>query len=107
MSDELPAGVFSVPLRWHVPEETPTYYATNMVLQFTKREFVVSFFQAFPPLLTGTAEEVEQQMSEMDALTARCVARIVIAPDRMPAFVEAFQGNLEQFQARHGSAEEL
>ena len=46
-----------VPIKWHYPDSIVTRYATNFVVQHTDREFIISFFEAWPPVIIGTPEE--------------------------------------------------
>jgi len=85
------SGGKAVPIQWSVGDFTPTYYATNMVAQVTDHEYIISFFELYPPLLVGTPEEVSEQATGMNNVTANCLARIVIAADRMPGIVDALQ----------------
>jgi hypothetical protein len=91
----------SVGVEWEVGDFTPTYYATNIVTQFTDHEFLLSFFELFPPLLVGTPEEIAAQAEQVETVKAQCLARVVIAADRMAGFVDALQGIVEQYQARN------
>lgn len=91
----------AVPIDWHVPEDLTCQYATNLVVQHTDHEFMISFFRAAPPLIIGTPEEQKAQLEELGRVRADCVARIIIAPGRMPEFVQVLQNSLEVYQSRH------
>lgn len=88
-----------VPVILQEPENTPSFYATNLVVQHTKYEFIISFFEVRPPLLWGPPEEKEKMLEEIDAIRSSCSARIVVAADRMPSFVQVLQDNLKTFLA--------
>jgi uncharacterized protein DUF3467 len=81
------------PIEWYVPDSIKSQYATNMVVQHTEQEFILSFFETRPPLLLGNL--TEEDIKAIPSIRAECVARIVIARDRMPKFVEALQTNLK------------
>ncbi len=75
------------------PEITPVY-ATNMVVQHTGQEYILSFFAIHPPVdleSSGMAQRYE-------TVPAQCVARVVISLDRMPAFVEVLSAHVAQSQ---------
>jgi hypothetical protein len=77
---------------------TPRYFANQMAVQHTGSEFLVSFFQLFPPLLQGTAEEKRKQLDELGAVSMPCVAQVIISPERMEEFIAALRVNLDRFR---------
>jgi hypothetical protein len=89
-----------VPLEWYVPEDLVSRYATNLVVQHSEHEFVISFFEIHPPLLLGTPEEIEAKLKQIESVQAHCVARIIVAAERMPEFLQVLQHNLDRYFAR-------
>lgn len=89
-----------VPIEWHIPEDIKTQYATNMLVQHTENEFIVSFFEAWPPFLSGTPEEIKAMLEELKSVRATCISRIVMSPQFMERVVKALQTNLERFKQR-------
>lgn len=89
----------AVPLEMFVPKEIRTKYATNMVVQHTEHEFNILFFEANPPMILGTDKEREETLKNLK-IQATCVAKIVVAANRMPDFVQAFQKNLRDFKKK-------
>ncbi len=100
MAEEIPEERRRVSVQFHTDPNLPTLYATNFTVQHTDHEFVVSFYEARPPLLLGTPEEVAAQLQKVGAIQANCVARIVVTPGRMTDFVEVLQKNFSRFQKR-------
>ncbi len=96
----------SIPLRYECPAELTSLYATNIVVQHTEHEFILSFFQAEDPILLGSPEENRARLEKMDAVAARCIARIIVAPGRMPAFVRDIKENLERYLAQTAQPQE-
>jgi len=86
-----------VPLVYHIPEDMPYRYATNLVVQHTEHEFILSFFRASPPFLLGSPEELKEQLAGLESIRADCIARVIVATSKMPEFVEALQANLGKF----------
>ena len=86
-----------VPLEWYVPGGTISRYATNMIVQHTDQEFVISFFESAPPLLIG--RPTKEQLEGLK-VRAECVARIIITKERMPIFLETLHTNFERFMAK-------
>lgn len=97
MSDEEKVIQSRIPIEWHVPESIKSVYATNIVVQHTEQEFIISFFMTKPPLIIGTV--TKEVLDSLQSIRAECVAQIIVASDRMPRFVKAFQTNLETFQS--------
>jgi len=86
----------AIPLEWHIPEGMVSRYATNIVVQHSAHEFTVSFFEVNPPVILGSIEERKAALQQMGSVRAECIARIIIAPGRMPAFIKALQTNMEK-----------
>ena len=101
MADEI-----RLPIEWVIDENTPTGYATNMIVQHTNHEFIISFFEMKPPLLIGDAEEQRQQAATVGSIKARCVSQITINAERMPHFIEALEQNYRQFVENRSQIED-
>jgi len=52
-----PEKTRGLPIKWQIPEDLISRYATNLVVQHTEHEFTISFFEAEPPILLGTPED--------------------------------------------------
>jgi uncharacterized protein DUF3467 len=75
-----------------------TAYATNMMVQSTDQEFIVIFFEARPPYITGdTVDERRAAAAKIEnTIDALEVARVVIAPDRLETFINLLQQQVER-----------
>jgi len=89
-----------VPIEYHVPDGVVSRYATNLVVRHGEHEFILSFFEVQPPIMLGTHEQVEEQWQTLDAIRAECVARVVVAAEKMPSFIEALQTNLAKYREK-------
>jgi hypothetical protein len=89
--------VFShpAPIAWYIPDDLPSRYATNFVVQAGANEFMLSFFEARPPIITGSVEEVKAKIEQIESVKAICVARIIISREQMPNIIRALQSQLE------------
>ena len=105
LTDEHQAEGRMVPIKWHIPASTVTRYATNFVVQHTEREFIISFFETWPPIILGTPEEKMAELLKIESATAECVARIVVAAERMPDLIRILQGNLDSYHSKLGDQE--
>lgn len=86
----------ALPLDWHIPDDMPVHYATNIVVQRLENEFLVSFFEIRPPIILGSPEKIAETIDGLKLIRANCVAQIIIAENKMPEFVKALQTNLEK-----------
>lgn len=82
-----------VKLNWHYQDNMTSKYSTNLVVQHTEHEFVLSFFEATPPILLSDKD------IDIDSVTAECVARIVIAPGRLQQFIDVLQKNVDIYKS--------
>ncbi len=85
-----------LPLEWHIPENIPVRYATNLVIQRLENEYLISFFEVLPPILLGTPEEIGEKLGTLNSVRANCVAKIIVSANKMPEFVSVMQRNLEK-----------
>ena len=47
----------NLPIQWDVPANIQSRYATNVVVQASQHEFVLSFFETHLPIFVGLPEE--------------------------------------------------
>lgn len=87
-----------VPIKYVIPDEIVTQYVTDMVIQHTDQEFLISFWEIQRPMLLGTEEERKAQIQMIEFVENRCVARFVITPDRMQRFLDAMKENVDRYQ---------
>lgn len=85
-----------VPLQWDHPENVISRYANNLVVQHNKDSFFLSFYEARPPIISGSPEEREQKTLDLKSVKAECVARIVVPAERMEEFVRVLQDNIQR-----------
>jgi hypothetical protein len=84
------APTFTAPIKWIIPDNLITRFATNMLVQSLEdKEFKISFFESKPPIILDPSAPPPQE------IVAECVASIVITDERMPSFIQALQ---TQFQ---------
>jgi hypothetical protein len=88
----------SLPINWHVPDTIQSRYATNVIVQPGQYEFIISFFEAQPPILMGDPEENRAKLEQLGAVQAECVGRIIVAAEQMPAVIAALQTSLDAYR---------
>lgn len=94
-----PGREFTIPIAWESPEGQRGVFANHLVIQFDKHEFHLLFYELLPPLLMGDERDRTKVLESLTELKAKCVARIVVSRDRMPAFVKV----LDEHVKRHTS----
>ena len=75
-------------IEWYVPENIKSHYATNMVVQYTGEEFVISFFEVKPPIILGSPDEIKSLREKIESVKAECLSRIIVSPKRMKTFIK-------------------
>jgi hypothetical protein len=88
----------AVPIRWVIPDDLDVLWASNFVVQHSSREFILSFFQAPPPLLIDPTEE-ELKAALKDGYPAKAVARISLSPAAVKELIGILQTNLDHFMS--------
>lgn len=97
---------YQFPMEWQIPEDVESKYATHLNIQSTDQEFVINFFEAHPPIITGTEEQKKTQLEELSSVEATCVARIIVTPQRMRDFLDTMEESFEKFMSRAQDQEE-
>jgi len=88
-----------IPIKWNVPDNIQSLYASNVFVQACEYEISLLFFETQLPLLTGSSEEIINQLKEIDAVQAKCVAKIVVNPELVPKLIQALQTGLDKYQS--------
>ena len=83
------------PIDWYIPDDVQSRYATNFVVQPGPNEFMLSFFEIRPPIITGSVEQLKAQMEKIESVKAICVARIIISREQLPDIIRILQSQLE------------
>lgn len=93
----------NLPIEWNYPENIVSKYATNLVVQHTEHEFILSFFEARPPVILGSIDK--EKALQLKSIKAECVARVFISAGRMSDFVKVLQDNLNIYKAKSNQLE--
>jgi hypothetical protein len=88
-----------IPIERYCPPELVSRYATDLIIQRTGSEFILSFFETIPPMVLGTPEEQQDKLKKLASVRSECIARVIVSDDRFPQFVQAMQENLERWQS--------
>ena len=87
--------LLTLPLKYHIPDDLRLTFADNVAIQNTPTEFTLSFGQALQPIVMEATE-----YDAMKTIRVDVVARIVMTPPKMLAFIKALQENWQVYQRR-------
>jgi len=79
------AEVKRVPIKWVIPPDIKSSYATHMLVQRLEHEVVINFCEVQKPLMVDPPEEVE----------AKCVSKVIVSLPEMPKFIEALMSIMQ------------
>jgi hypothetical protein len=97
--EEIPSK--RIPIVLTYPPDLQTHFVTYTLVQHEREDFIVSFFELWPPPILGeTEEEKRQEFEKLTEVEAKCVARIVLSPGRMKTFIEDLSDNYNKWQQR-------
>ena len=99
MDQEITTSERQVLIEWHIPEGIVSKYATNMVVQHSDQEFILSFFELQPPIIFGTPQDLEK-LDAASSIRAECIARVIVSTERMPRFIEVLQATVQRVAAK-------
>lgn len=85
--------VIVAPLKWVIPDNIITRFASNMIVQNIENEFKVSFFETKLPILLGPSDLPPKEV------VAECVASVIVTADRLPKFIGVLQKQLDQYNS--------
>ena len=106
--EDLPPGQKRIAIEHVVPEDLKTLFSNHMTVQHTNEgEFTISFFETLQPLLIGPPDEQAKQFAEIKSTKAVCLARIVMAAERMPRLIGALITNYETYEKDTGKSQQI
>lgn len=86
-------------LKWIIPDFIRTDHATHLVVQQQGSEFIFLFFEMESLLFTGTPEEQAAQFEKLEAVNAKCVAKIVMSAERITEATNNLIESVNRFNA--------
>jgi hypothetical protein len=83
-----------IKLNFIFPENLETKFVNHVVVQHQKDFFTLAFFETVLPLVIGASEEERKaEFDKIDSIDAKCLARLIITPEKMNELVTALQEN--------------
>lgn len=95
-----------MPIEWEMSNETPCRYATNMIIQTEKEEFILSFFELKPPLLLGSKEQRLEQAKKIGTIKANSIVSIIVSPERLSNWVKIIDGAIKKHKENFKTGKE-
>jgi hypothetical protein len=89
--------VKTIRLDFKLPPGQPSVFANHMVVQSDSTMVYLAFFEAMPPLLIGSEQEIQAQAEQIHSVTPSCVGRIAIPANRITDFAGALAGIAAKF----------
>ena len=90
-----------VPLVYIGIEDVPMQYANQFIIQFQQDEFILTVAQLAPPVVLGSDEERQEQVSQITHVPVKVAARFALTRARMAELVQLLQGAIERYDAAH------
>lgn len=69
-------------IKWHIPDDIISRFATNMTIQPIKNEVKICFFEVKPKIVLP-GQEIPNEIQ------ADCIASLIVTNDRLQGFVDA------------------
>lgn len=76
----------------------PAVHANQMIVQHTDQEFIVTFFELLPPVVSLDPEMQKEQLAQISSIPARPVARVVMSAERAREFIGALVDNYRKYE---------
>jgi hypothetical protein len=88
-----------VKIERNYPKDLQTHFVMNIIVQHQPDFFTLSFFEVFPPAILGaTPEEKKAEFDAISRVEAKCVARLIVPPEKMHEFAKAINQNLAEYE---------
>lgn len=84
-----------IPIHFNMPVGMPSVYATNMIIQASEHEVIISFFEAQPPLFSDDDTNNIEVLQKV-GIRADCVAKVTIAKNRISGFAKIIKNIADQ-----------
>lgn len=87
-----------IPLHFNISLDMPSVYATNVLIQASEHEVIISFFEAQQPFFLEENEAENIETLKKVGIRAECVARVTVAKARFKGFAQAMSSLAEQLK---------
>jgi hypothetical protein len=83
-----------VPLKFHVPDNIISRFATNMTVQILDDEFKINFYEMKPEL------NFDPNAAPPSEVKADCVASVIVPASKLDSWIDVFKGQVERYNSR-------
>jgi hypothetical protein len=80
------------------PDDLKSYFVDHMLVQHQPDRFVLSFFEVWIPPIMGSEEQQEEHLDKLESVDAKCVARLVVTPEKMRDILRALSDNMDKYE---------
>lgn len=80
-----------IPIKWHMPENIISRYASNVLVHALENEFLISFFEIKPEIRLDPNTPLPKEAR------ADCIANIIMSPHKIPLFIDALTKQYNKF----------
>lgn len=98
-----PAESVTIAIRHELPSDLPTHFCNHFVVQQSESTIRMMFFDIQPPLILSDGAARKEELKKIPFVVAKCVSRIVMSVDQMPAVINALTSNLQKLTAKTDS----
>ncbi len=89
------------PIEFVFPDGLEGKYATHFAIQSSDADFILSFFELYPPLASTAEERKILRENPNVTVDAKCVARIHVSVQTMREIMDVLQSYWNQYQEEH------
>jgi hypothetical protein len=90
------SGTLDLPLAWMDFDDTTILFANHFLVQHQPEEFVVSLGQVTGPPVTGTPEQIREQVGELSHVPVFTLARVGLSRHRLAELIGLLQAALDE-----------
>lgn len=87
-------------INYQIPEDIETHFSDSFVVQHQKDHFILTFYQLIQQPILGTEEERIAQLKNTKQIDAKCIARIVVTPQKIEDITRVLNENIEKFKQK-------
>ena len=88
-----------VSLAYVLPEDVRGAYANHMLIQQDGDVTYLSFFHAPPPFISGTTEQISEQLANMSSIKAKLITQLIVPKSQIRSFANALVAHADRTEA--------
>jgi len=99
-SENLNEESVSLKINYQIPEDIETHFSDSFVIQHQKDHFILTFYEIIQQPILGTEDERLEQLKKTKQLDAKCIARIIVTPQKIEDIARVLNENIEKFKKK-------